>query len=68
MEADQGSRSYYSILGVGAHSSDDEIRRAYRKLAMVCMLTTLVNLCIFLFFLNLKRFGDGIRVNLLLCE
>ncbi|KAM7463459.1 hypothetical protein LguiA_031580 [Lonicera macranthoides] len=34
METDQGSRSYYSILGVGAHSSEEEIRRAYRKLAM----------------------------------
>lgn len=37
METDQGSRSYYSILGVGAHSSEEEIRRAYRKLAMVSM-------------------------------
>ncbi|KAL2546020.1 chaperone protein DnaJ-like [Forsythia ovata] len=26
--------SYYSILGVNAQSSDEEIRRAYRKLAM----------------------------------
>lgn len=27
-------RSYYAILGVSADSSDEEIRRAYRKLAM----------------------------------
>jgi len=29
------SSSYYSILGVSSDSSLDEIRRAYRKLAMV---------------------------------
>lgn len=28
-------QSYYAILGVSADSSDEEIRRAYRKLAMV---------------------------------
>lgn len=27
--------SYYGILGVNVDSSDEEIRRAYRKLAMV---------------------------------
>lgn len=27
--------SYYSVLGVNVDSSDEEIRRAYRKLAMV---------------------------------
>lgn len=27
--------SYYSALGVSVHSSVEEIRRAYRKLAMV---------------------------------
>lgn len=27
--------SYYSVLGVSVHSSVEEIRRAYRKLAMV---------------------------------
>ncbi|EPS67312.1 hypothetical protein M569_07463, partial [Genlisea aurea] len=26
--------SYYDVLGVNSNSSDDEIRRAYRKLAM----------------------------------
>lgn len=31
----KGSPSYYSILGVPTDSSEDEIRRAYRKLAMV---------------------------------
>ncbi|CAA3026487.1 Hypothetical predicted protein [Olea europaea subsp. europaea] len=34
MESSNGPLSYYSILGVHAHSSDEEIRRAYRKLAM----------------------------------
>ncbi|XP_022942667.1 uncharacterized protein LOC111447636 isoform X1 [Cucurbita moschata] len=34
MEADCGSTSYYSILGVSSGCSVDEIRRAYRKLAM----------------------------------
>ncbi|KAK9051058.1 hypothetical protein SSX86_027684 [Deinandra increscens subsp. villosa] len=35
MESDQGSSpSYYSILGVSVDSSDEQIRRAYRKLAM----------------------------------
>jgi preprotein translocase subunit Sec63 len=29
------SLSYYNILGVSSDSSIDEIRRAYRKLAMV---------------------------------
>lgn len=27
---------YYSVLGVNTDASDSEIRRAYRKLAMVC--------------------------------
>lgn len=31
----QGSPSYYSVLGVGSDSSVEEIRRVYRKLAMV---------------------------------
>ncbi|KAI3818260.1 hypothetical protein L1987_12063 [Smallanthus sonchifolius] len=34
MESNQGYPSYYSILGVSIDSSDEEIRRAYRKLAM----------------------------------
>ncbi|XP_062111075.1 uncharacterized protein LOC133822681 [Humulus lupulus] len=35
MEASyEGSSSYYSVLGVGSDSSAEEIRRAYRKLAM----------------------------------
>ncbi|KVH97636.1 DnaJ domain-containing protein, partial [Cynara cardunculus var. scolymus] len=34
MESSQESSSYYSILGVSMDSSDDQIRRAYRKLAM----------------------------------
>lgn len=37
-EADCGTSSYYSILGVSSGSSIDEIRRAYRKLAMVILL------------------------------
>lgn len=38
MEAEnyEGSPSYYSVLGVCSDSSIEEIRRAYRKLAMVC--------------------------------
>ncbi|KAI4385899.1 hypothetical protein MLD38_003887 [Melastoma candidum] len=28
------SRSYYDVLGVGPHSSAEDIRRAYRRLAM----------------------------------
>ncbi|GAA0174686.1 hypothetical protein LIER_28022 [Lithospermum erythrorhizon] len=34
MKMDGGSVSYYKILGVNMDSSDEEIRRAYRKLAM----------------------------------
>ncbi|KAI3497839.1 hypothetical protein L1887_33423 [Cichorium endivia] len=34
MESNKGSPSYYAILGVSMDSSDDQIRRAYRKLAM----------------------------------
>lgn len=39
MQGEEGfcemGQSYYAILGVSADSSDEEIRRAYRKLAMV---------------------------------
>lgn len=35
MEAGQGSPSYYRVLGVSSDSSIEDIRRAYRKLAMV---------------------------------
>jgi preprotein translocase subunit Sec63 len=35
MEAGKKSLSYYGILGVRTESSIEEIRRAYRKLAMV---------------------------------
>ncbi|KAD4983087.1 hypothetical protein E3N88_19758 [Mikania micrantha] len=34
MELNQGSPSYYGILGVSIDSSDEQIRRAYRNLAM----------------------------------
>ncbi|XP_057486458.1 uncharacterized protein LOC130772561 isoform X2 [Actinidia eriantha] len=34
MDFDLRSRSYYGVLGVSADSSDEVIRRAYRKLAM----------------------------------
>ncbi|GJU97469.1 chaperone protein DnaJ-like protein [Tanacetum coccineum] len=34
MESNEGCSSYYSVLGVSVDSSDDQIRRAYRKLAM----------------------------------
>ncbi|KAJ8447659.1 hypothetical protein Cgig2_031713 [Carnegiea gigantea] len=34
MEAEFGSESYYAVLGVSRNASIDEIRRAYRKLAM----------------------------------
>ena len=37
MESNEGGcSSYYGVLGVSVDSSDDQIRRAYRKLAMVC--------------------------------
>ncbi|TKY61749.1 DnaJ-like subfamily B member 6 [Spatholobus suberectus] len=29
-----GAVCYYSVLGIGKHSTDDEIRCAYRKLAL----------------------------------
>lgn len=35
MEFKESLPSYYSVLGVNVGSSDEEIRRAYRKLAMV---------------------------------
>lgn len=36
MEADyEDLPSYYRVLGVSSSSSNEEIRRAYRKLAMV---------------------------------
>ncbi|XP_023740680.1 uncharacterized protein LOC111888804 isoform X1 [Lactuca sativa] len=35
MGSKQGSPSYYDVLGISMDSSDDQIRRAYRKLAMV---------------------------------
>lgn len=35
MEADKESLPYYGILGVRTDSSIEEIRRAYRKLALV---------------------------------
>lgn len=35
MKDERRSESYYSILGVNVDSSVEEIRRAYRKLAMV---------------------------------
>ncbi|KAH0990987.1 hypothetical protein GBA52_002470 [Prunus armeniaca] len=34
METGQGSPSYYRVLGVSSDSSIEDIRRAYRKLAM----------------------------------
>ncbi|KAI3453116.1 hypothetical protein Pfo_009779 [Paulownia fortunei] len=34
MECSRGSPLYYSVLGVSSDASDEEIRRAYRKLAM----------------------------------
>ncbi|KAG5236820.1 chaperone protein [Salix suchowensis] len=36
----QGLPCYYSILGVSSESSINEIKRAYRKLAMVCLTRT----------------------------
>ncbi|KAJ8570238.1 hypothetical protein K7X08_006815 [Anisodus acutangulus] len=36
MEFKERSQSYYSVLGVNVDSSDEEIKRAYRKLAMQC--------------------------------
>jgi molecular chaperone DnaJ len=30
------NKDYYNILGVERTSSDDEIKKAYRKLAMQC--------------------------------
>jgi len=35
MEFKERLPSYYGVLGVNVDSSDEEIRRAYRKLAMV---------------------------------
>lgn len=40
--------SYYGVLGVRMDSSVEEIRRAYRKLAMV----TISFLCFFVFLFN----------------
>lgn len=42
----QGSPSYYAVLGVRTESSIDEIRRAYRKLAMVLLLLLSLSLCL----------------------
>lgn len=44
------SSSYYTILGVSLDSSVDEIRRAYRKLAMVSFLFFHLRAC-FLFWI-----------------
>ena len=35
VSAFRGSASYYGVLGVASDSSSEEIRRAYRKLALV---------------------------------
>ncbi|XVE74712.1 hypothetical protein DITRI_Ditri12bG0039400 [Diplodiscus trichospermus] len=35
MEAEQGLPSYYNVLGVEADASTEDIKRAYRRLAMV---------------------------------
>lgn len=40
MAADIASESYYTVLGVSKASSIEEIRRAFRKLAMVCQVST----------------------------
>ncbi|KAK4400027.1 DnaJsubfamily B member 8 [Sesamum angolense] len=34
MECSSSAKSYYAVLGVSTDASDEEIRRAYRKLAM----------------------------------
>lgn len=53
MEANyKGSPSYYSVLGVSSDSSDEEIRRAYRKLAMVIKNVFYRCFCYFLSFLG----------------
>lgn len=63
MEGDriQGSPSYYSVLGVSSDSSIEEIRRAYRKLAMVSQaISKLIKYRIFSVFLNYIYIDGGV--------
>lgn len=62
MEGDriQGSPSYYSVLGVSSDSSIEEIRRAYRKLAMVSKaISKLIKYHIFSVFSKLYKYIES---------